>query len=196
MAPDESRRSKVINDILDRPSASRYSFNLTFLIGWCYQSRKVMEDLSVTRNLKKATRILEFLRRREVVTSVVVVFVVVFVIVVEATHCVAPPLQLSLKPLACLRRLPGGKRGTTLELFVQLFFPRFETFQRHFNERTRSILVAAQPSPPPSARTEARHFFPDSFPVGVTSPFSYAYAIPTGPPLNAESALFQLRERQ
>lgn len=139
---------------------------------------------------------LEFLRRREVVIFLVVVFVAaVVIIVVEATHYIAPPLQLSLEPLARLR-LPGGKRGTTLELFVQLFFPRFETFQRHFNERTRSILVAAQPSPPPFARTEPRHFFPDSLPVGVTSPFSYAYTIPTGPPLNAESALFQLRERQ
>lgn len=137
---------------------------------------------------KKGTRILEFLRRRELVIISIVVFVV------EATH--SPP-QLSLKPLACLRRLPGGKRGT-MELFVQLFFPRFETFQRHFNERTRSILVAAQPSPPPSVRTEPRHFFPGSLPspVGVTSPASYAYAIPTGLPLNAESALFQLRERQ
>lgn len=171
-------------------------FALLFQLNFSYRMmlpshRKMMKDLSVTRSLKKKN--LEFLKWRKVVIISIVVFVV------EATHCVVPPPQLSLKPLACLRRLPGGKGGTTMELFVQLFFPRFETFQRHFNERTRSILVAAQPSPLPSARTEPRHFSPtvrSRPPVEVTSPFSYAYAIPTGPPLNAESALFQLRERQ
>lgn len=169
-------------------------FQLNFPHRMMLRISKGDERFAGNEEPKKGTRILEFLRRCEVVIISIVVFVV------EATHCVVSPPQLFLKPLGLPSSSPRGEGGggTTMELFVQLFFPRFETFQRHFNERTRSILVAAQPSPPPFLRTEPRHFFPDSLssPVGVTAPPSYAYAIPTGPPLNAESALFQLRERQ
>lgn len=98
------------------------------------------------------------------IISVVVVVVAFVIAFVETTHCVASLprsfLSETSPPRSTTVVSQGGKRGTTMELFVQLFFPRFETFQRHFNERTRSILVAAQPSPPPSARTEPRHFFP------------------------------------
>lgn len=141
---------------------------------------------------KKGTRILEFLRRCEVVVISIVVFV-------EATHCVVSPPQFSLKPLACLRRFPGGKRGMTMELFVQLFFPRFETFQRHFNERTRSILVAAQPSPlhPPSEQNRVTSSPVRSRPLLELLPLlATRTRYQLGYPLNAESALFQLRERQ
>jgi len=101
-----------------------------------------------------------------------------------------------LLPPRCYHPSPRGERRTTTELFVQLFFPRFETFQRHFNERTRSVLVAAQPSatqnrtenraaPLPLSLSERR----SPFPLNVRDPST------PGPSLNAdrESALFQSR---
>lgn len=105
----------------------------------------------------------------------------------DASCCLSPELlSPNPTPSSYSSPSPGGeRRPTTTELFVQLFFPRFETFQRHFNERTRSILVAAQPS--------AAHRV-TSFPApvaAVTRPESrpfplrrqYVRASPTGPPL-------------
>lgn len=113
------------------------------------------------------------------------------------TELSSPP-QLSLKPLACLRRLPGG-RGERRRSSSSNYF---SLASKHFNATSTNelVLFSLPRNPlrhPPSEQNRVTSS-PDSLPspVGVTSPPSYAYAIPTGPPLNAESALFQLRERQ
>jgi len=156
----------------------------------------VAEDFSVTRSLRN-----ELGSPSSYATPVVLAVAVIAVRQSDALRCLSPVAFSGNTPISSFLRAPvtippRGERRTTTELFVQLFFPRFETFQRHFNERTRSVLVAAQPSatlnrtenraaPLPLSLSERR----SPFPLNVRDPST------PGPSLNAdrESALFQSR---
>jgi len=153
-----------------------------------------MEDLSITRSLKKE----DLWVLREIRSSSFPVVVVVFavaVIVVETTHCVIPPPQLFLK---LSRHLPGG-RGKRRWSSSSNYF---SLASKHFNATsTNELVLFSLPRNPLRHPTEEQNCVTSS-PVrsDSLSELHPLLAVRTrsqlGPPLNAKSALFQLREQQ